>query len=787
MEEKIIRIAIAESRKSEEWRTVPMSWKFFRDKLRAPYGIDMTREEYDLLPAKMKANVKDVGGYMGGALAGNRRISSDVTNRVLITLDADFADSDFPLRCRETFQFEYVIHSTLSHTKDNPRYRLIVPLTDTVDHGQYYAIARKIASLVNIEVFDSTTFDINRFMYWTAQLRDEKMFFEHNNTYSMLVPSYILGMYDNYRNEEEWAYKNEEAKRIKLGASTQQDPRDKKGVIGAFCRAYTMHEAIAEFLPHLYLREGDRYTYKDSTSIGGVVVYDNLFAYSHHSSSPTSNRQCNAYDFVRLSLFQKCSDKESHKKMMNLLSTYDKFKDEYAEAVLVGAYDDFNIDDADVNKTSKEDRLWMKELDLDKSGKPLSSSNNILRIFKNDKRLLNKFTFNEFDSRIYVKKGVPWRTIKRMEPIADADDAGLRLYIENVYGISAKLKVSDVKVISAMKNPFHPVKAYLGGLNWDGVRRIDTLLIDYFGAEDNIYTREAIRKPLVAAVARIYEPGTKFDTMTIFVGKQGTYKSTFIKRLGGEFFSDSITNVTTKEALEELNKAWIVEMAELSGLRKAEVQSVKHFLSKQEDSFRMSYGHYAETYKRHSVIFGTTNDDDFLTDPTGNRRFLPVKVRQQYAKYNLYTHFTQEIIDQVWAEAIHLYQAGETLVLSKEASYIAEGKQEEHTVVDERVGLVSKLLDMKLPKNWERMQLLDRIIYYQDGIEAKDAIPRQEVCIAEIWCEMLGQKREEMLPFKTRGLNSIMKSIKGWTLITSTKDFPIHGKQRYYTKIDERE
>ena len=166
---------------------------------------------------------------------------------------------------------------------------------------------------------------------------------------------------------------------------------------------------------------------------------------------------------------------------------------------------------------------------------------------------------------------------------------------------------------------------------------------------------------MAAAVARVFEPGIKFDTALILVGEQGTYKSTFVKKLGMEWFSDTFTTVQGKESFEQIQGAWLIEMAELSGLKKAEVESIKHYISKREDMFRPAYGRTVETYKRQCVFFGTTNNKDFLRDPTGNRRFMPIDVRPEYATKSVNDDLTQDEVNQIWAEAYQLYLAKEPL------------------------------------------------------------------------------------------------------------------------------
>src|SRR5690606_2790431 len=260
----------------------------------------------------------------------------------------------------------------------------------------------------------------------------------------------------------------------------------------------------------------------------------------------------------------------------------------------------------------------------------------------------------------------PWDPRKERRQWTDVDDAGLRHYLERVYGITGKDRIFDALSLCAHKNRINDVKDYLTSLKWDGVKRLDTLLIDYLGAEDNVYTRAVIRKSLAAAVARVMTPGCKYDYVPILVGPQGIGKSTFLRLLGKDWYSDSLQTFEGKEASEMIQGVWINELGELSGLSRAEINAVKQFLSRTEDIFREPYGRRTNRYPRRCVFFGTTNEDEFLRDRTGNRRFWPVVVGVQEPKKNVFRDLPEEV-DQIWAEAFLAWQLGEPLYLTGEA------------------------------------------------------------------------------------------------------------------------
>src|SRR5690606_10347232 len=240
--------------------------------------------------------------------------------------------------------------------------------------------------------------------------------------------------------------------------------------------------------------------------------------------------------------------------------------------------------------------------------------------------LRGRIAYDEFANRLMVMGSLPWDNRNERREWTDVDDAGLRHYLEKAYGITGERKVTDAVALCGHKHRYDEVKEYLLSLQWDGKKRLDTLFVDYLGAEDTPYVRAVARKSLVAAVARVMRPGCKYDYMPILAGPQGIGKSTLLKTLGKKWFSDSLQTFEGKEASELVQGVWIIEVGELAGMSKSEVNAVKQFLSKTEDIYRMPYGRRTQAFPRRCVFFGTTNNDEFLRDPTGNRRFWPVDV-----------------------------------------------------------------------------------------------------------------------------------------------------------------
>lgn len=225
-----------------------------------------------------------------------------------------------------------------------------------------------------------------------------------------------------------------------------------------------------------------------------------------------------------------------------------------------------------------------------------------------------------------------------------------------------KTHIADAAHTLALENAFHPIRDYLDTLKWDGIERLPNLLQTYFGAGDTPLNRAFSVMVPVAAVRRVRVPGTKFDTMLVLEGTQGSGKSTAIKILAGEenFSDQTVIGLDQKVQGELLQGAWLSEVAELSGLRHTEVNALKSFLSRDTDRFRAAYARFTTSYPRQCVFIGTTNDEVYLKDETGNRRFWPVKTN------NIDLEGLERDRDQIWAEAAYREAKGEPITLPKD-------------------------------------------------------------------------------------------------------------------------
>lgn len=775
---------------SRVWKNKSILWSKLVQKLSEPIVTGETYKQFMAASKAEQGRIKDVGGFVGGSLLNGKRKKESVKYRQLLTLDIDFSHDNFWWDFTMLYDCAAFIHSTHKSSPEKPRHRLIIPLSREVSAEEYEPIARRVAGDMNIELFDQSTYEVNRLMFWPSISSDAEFYYEIQDG-PFLDADEVLATYSDWKNVEEWPRSSSQTEAITAAIEKQGDPTEKKGIIGAFCRTHTIQDVIETFLSDIYEEAGEnRYTYIKGSTAAGAIVYDDMFLYSHHGTDPAGGRLCNAFDLVRIHKFghldtgKEKEDKQKPSfKAMEEFATSDKAtKREIANEKFAEAKYDF-----EEPLEEDYDNSWAEELTVNSKGEYDNSAPNINLILQNDQILKNCYSLNTFDFRRYILRNTPWRKIESLktpEPMRDVDYSGIRNYIECIYGINSSMKIDDAFAIDVERRGFHPIQQYILSTQWDHINRVDTLLIDYFGCDDNAYTRAAIRKSLCAAVARVFEPGTKFDMVLILVGEQGTYKSTFLRKLGANWFSDTFTTVQGKEAYEQLQGAWIIEMAELSALKKSEVENIKQFISKCDDAFRPAYGRTVEIYKRQCVFFGTTNDTDFLKDSTGNRRFNPIDIHPEFATKSVKDDLNEEEVKQIWAEAYELWKQGEQLYFDDNEGSLARAEQHKHTATDERRGVIESFLERMLPDDWDKKDLYDRRTWLDDPLSNNGTWKRDFICMAEIWCECLQKDKTDMSRYNTREINDIMRSLPDWEFVPSTKNFPIYGKQKYYRRKD---
>lgn len=799
-------ISTAPNRQASQWAQREITWGQFSQRCSKFAESGETYEDYMALPKSRQDTLKDVGGFVGGPLRDGIRRRGHCDGRRLITLDMDNCAPGTTatwLSCLKAQDFRCLVYSTRKHSPDKPRLRAVF-LTDRAMTGdEYQATARALAQMIDpiMRVFDPTTFEAERMMYWpSASKGASRVFWEAPDADPVPVDDVLLSTYADWTDCTSWPTCESEETVRRGSAAKQEDPQQKAGIVGAFCRVYNVPAAIDAFLPDVYIECGPgRYTYRKGSTTGGAVLYDNdAFLYSHHSTDPAGGKLCNAWDLVRIHKFGTLDEDAAPGTPTNRLPSFTAMcrlaeSDQAVGTMLAAerleeATQDFPREEEESDPTAPpeaSDDAWIDKLTRDRNGKLVSSVQNMRLIMEHDPNVRGRFWVDRFAQRLKCEGPFPWPGASGERGWKDTDDAGMRWYLETAYHVTGVNKVIDAVNLTAERRAKDPVVDYLKSLEWDGRPRVDTLLVDYLGAEDSEYTRAATRKMLVAAVARIFRPGCKFDQMMILSGAQGIGKSTLLNRLGRDWFSDSINSFAGKDARENVQGVWIVELGELTALDKSEVEAVKQFVSQREDWFRVAYGRRTEQYPRRCVFFGTSNKDAYLRDTTGNRRFWPVDVGKQKPKKSVFDDLTEDEVGQIWAEAVRLFEAGEPLYLDRELTKEAEDIQEAHREEDPWEGIIRDYLAEETPLDWDTWDLERRRAWREGMVPDRSEIetrPRDKACVAEVWCELLGQDKSRLSTREQRRIGQILSAAPGWEKGKSTARFGPYGIQKAWRR-----
>ena len=655
-----LNIAYGNNRQAKRWVNKTIKFDDLKERLKVTIRTTESAEEYAKMSRAQRDAAKDHGGFVAGVLKGGRRKVDTVESRSMVALDGDRIDAAF-LESYETLcPYTSALYTTHSSTEENPRVRLVFPLTRDVTPEEFVAVSRYLAQMLGIDYFDECSYQPNQLMYWPSTPANGSFVYKETDG-GWLDPDAILTKHPEWTDPTRLPTSSRESKANTTAQQKVQDPLTKEGVVGLFNRTYyPISKALEAFLSDVYepTDNENRWHLIASSSMAGVEIKEDKFVYSHHAKDPAYLKLCNAFDIVRTHRFGDLDEKASYKAMCEFAMQQDEVK-------LLAASE--RMADAETDFSGSEDTDWQKRFQYEPRSTVLKNNlHNITLILQNDPQLQN-IVFNQQLDGMEIKGEVPWKHPSKYW--RDADDAQLISYVDSHYGTFSQRNYQIAVTKVADDRSYHPIREYLAALpEWDGVPRVDTLLIDYLGAEDNSYVRAVTRKTLCAAVRRVQEPGVKFDTMLVLNGPQGIGKSTLISRLAGEWFSDSLNLSDTKDktAAEKLQGYWILEIGELAGLRKAEVETLRSFLSRQNDIYRAAFGRRATPHPRQCIFFGTTNaESGYLRDTTGNRRFWPVKTPGGGAKHSW--ELTHEDISQIWAEVLVLVENGEKLHLAPDS------------------------------------------------------------------------------------------------------------------------
>lgn len=796
-----LTIATAQTMTAKKWKNVSVQWSDLVEHFEHVVRTGETVAEFKKMTTAEQSQRKDQGAFVGGGLKQGRRKIGYVQNRSLLTLDADNAPADFPDQVSLLLDCAYALYTTHSHRVKGSRYRLVIPLAKAVETEAYQPLARLVANDLNIEYFDTTTYQAERLMHYPSTSSDG-VYELYVNDGPWLNAQEWLGKLDDWTDSSYWPTAKSEREVFNRKLKKAEDPLTKRGVIGAFCRTYSMTEALDKFLSEVYAptNKSDRYTYIEGSTSGGLVVYDDKFAYSNHGTDPAGTGHIyNAFDLVRIHLFgDKDADITDPNKPVDKLPSYQAMQDMVQEDVAVlktlqvereqsalSEFEGLELEEAEDDGESVLTNGVL--LDVDKRGNVLPTAQNLEKIMRYDRYLKGRLKFNQFASRIEIHDNLPWRKVKGVDFWRDSDDAGLRVYIEKVHGIVAKGKIEDAFAMEVERNAYDPLMDYVNGLSWDRVERAEKLLITYLGAQDTEYNRLVTRKWLTGMIARALRPGVKFDNMLVTTGPQGIGKSTLGAKLAGRWYSDSLDDLNSKDAYESLQGTWLVEMGEMAATKKSDIERVKGFISKKEDVYRAAYGRRKQYYPRRCVFYGTSNEVEFLHDKTGNRRFWPVDVGVIEIAAPVWD-LDNETRDQILAEAKHWYDAGEKIYLTDTEEALAREAQDLHMEQSSLEGEILEYLDTLITEDWYTRTKEDRREFIRSGgdLEATGTELRQRVCVAEVAYELYGTDASKLHPAKRAEIRNVLNNLTGWHRHTQYRGRlrfgPGYGTQTAYVR-----
>ena len=625
-----LAIAYGNNRQAKTWTNKTITFDDLKERLKVTIRTPESAEEYAKFNKAKRDTVKDHGGFVAGALKGGRRKIDTVELRSMVALDGDRIDKAFLENYEMNAPYTSLLYTTHSSTEEHPRVRLVYPLTRDVTPEEFVAVSRYLADMLGIDYFDECSYQPNQLMYWPSTPSNGVYVFKDVEK-EWLNPDDILSAHSEWTDPTRLPTSSRESRANTTRTEEVKDPLGKDGTVGLFNRTYfPINRVIEKFLSDVYepTDNENRYHYIQSSSMAGVeIIEEGKFAYSHHAKDPAYLKLCNAFDLVRIHRFGDDDSKKSFNAMCELAMEDDEVKRLATEEKLLEAETDFADSDSD----------WMTRLKYQpRTGLLENSVYNLNLILNNDPDFQN-FAFNELANRIQIIGPLPWERPEGNSFWRDADTAQLKSIIDIRY-LAFSSRNHDVAFTKAADDRhFHPVRDYLNSLpEWDGVKRVEDLFIKYLQAEDTEYVRTVTRKTFAAAVARIYVPGIKFDCVPVLDGDQGIGKSTVVKDLvSPEYYSEtlSLTDMDDKSGAEKLQGFWAVEIGELAGMKKADIEKVKAFLFTCDDKYRPSYGRVVESHPRQCIIIATVNGErGYLRDITGNRRFWIIKLHQKKQK-----------------------------------------------------------------------------------------------------------------------------------------------------------
>lgn len=788
-----------------------------------------TMLEYQEGTKEFRDKAKDRGGFIMGTSLDNKREKLSVQTRNMITLDLDYCPPNILNVLRKKsfdkeLPFRFFVYSTHSHTPSKPRLRVIIPVSRDMEIEEYEPIAIRVCSKIGIEYFDATTTQANRIMYFPSVSQDGEYVCEliGDDEYYDLDADEILGEFFDVNNIEEWQrphyIEGKKRERIEKG-KTSDSTKTKYRMVNSFNIEYSITDAIDTFLGDIYKRESqERYTFIGGESRNGLNILGHQYAFSFHGSDPAQGRLLNAFDIVRIHKFGKL-DQENEQYVY----------DNYGKVSSFGAMSDWikrelpNVMAHDPKIQEQKEKLeeslgdigieistdWLDKLIRGKGGDISKIPYNISVIVEHDPTLKDLFFYDTIKQEICFEKAPFWdKDIKKGDGARDLDFSYIRNYLASPpYLLTGKDAIEDAVLVEAYKRKINYPKYFLSTLpEWDGVERVEDLFINLFGVKTNEFVREASKKWLTALVARIINPGVKFDYVISLLGSVGIGKSTFGKSLiaidwdgkmeniesANYFFSDKEIDLKNeRDTIDGIRGICILELAEFDKfLNKYDKATLKSFITKTKDRFIPRYGKRTIDVPRSFVMLATSNEDKPISNPDDERRFMPFYCTLPKHKALVFDqkYWNKDIRDQVLAEAMEYYHSGYQF----SAPFAPKLQRQWETLIgkasldNDYFGIVQDYVENKFEKGLMSLEF-NEMKYHWRNKPDDDPTRRErrsEFSIKEIYCLALDKRIGDRMDFIIR--KEIEQSLEtlGFVKVDNRrKSFGAFGQQHYY-KLD---
>lgn len=772
--------AFGQGKNTAHWRPDTVTWSDILGWMQAPKSS------------------KDTGGYVFAKLAKRPKIHASTGEEckggyhrdnkslelraALIVLDIDAAPDDYDAAVElALLGHSYVLHTTFSSTPDAPRYRLIVQADRAMEIAEYGQAAESLAQRVTEPgvVIDRRSFAAAQFMYFPAAKQPELFQYWVGQGKPISVDELLdsLALVD--------------MEDVPKPGRNKRDPFKIEGPVGVFNRTYQDWDELIEVfdLPYEAVAEG-RWRLKGSKHDGGLTLFSDGLVQSFHANDPAFGTQ-NAFDLVRLHEFGELdqwvkpgtpvTNLPSTKAMSDMIlrdpRVMKELFDDAAQAFADSPDADDVDDDDDAHGNDWKTQLnWTSRMKL--SGNDLHNWD-VLRKYDPLFRMLR---YNDMTETVeWLPERLPWRDAGLDPQVTDEDRTEFHDYLIRTYKfdqIPRELLAARTDAKAKSRN-YYPVRDYLDALRWDGVPRLEECLP---GVTPTDYTRWVARKCLVAAVARVYEPGCFWDHTLVLYGDEGVGKSKWISRMSKGWTASLPSKIDGADAMMVMQRSWIVVSDEGHAMKRADFEALKDFLTRTEDTYRKPYARQPLSSKRRAVVWSTTNDETFLRNEIGNRRFLVVRCEGAVD----FDALTDDYVDQVWAEAVDLYRSGaEDLFVTGDQSDQATHERTHFTEEDVIRGIVVEYLNQLVPADWEFMDRTARIRWYQDKeFGEAGSVPIDRICSAEVLEIAIGRRLGDERVGEIPRITNILKRLPDWEIEGTSSNSGGYGPQLMFYRKD---